>query len=175
MLLRIITSWQMLLKSLKYKSMNSKQLQQIIREEIRNVLKEAGESAAPFYYMQFNGTVQPMGPSVDDPSGKDRSNRVSRGPLNKPADVLNVRRFPKNSWKEMGIYKMMINKKPGYVLISADNRSKWAIIPVDAKFNASVTSGKKENYHYSYKMAFDAVTSAKEKGEQITPEEFLKG
>jgi hypothetical protein len=154
--------------------MNSKQLQQIIREEIQNVLKEVGESAAPFYYMQFNGTVQPLGPTKEDPTGRDRSDRVSRGPLNKPTDVLSVRRFPKNSWKEMDIYKMMINKKPGYVLISADNRSKWAIIPVDAKFNASVTSGD-ENYRYSYKIAFDAVTSAKEKGEQITPEEFLKG
>lgn len=152
--------------------MNSKQLKQIIREEIRNVLKEAGD-ASKYHYMLFNGTVQPMGPSATDPTGEDRSNRVSRGPLNTPADVLKVRRFPKNSWKEMDIYKFMINTKPGYVLISADNRSKWAIIPNNAKFNASVTSGNKENYHYSYKIAFDAVTSAREKGEQITPEEFL--
>jgi len=152
--------------------MNSKQLKQIIREEVQRVLKEGTESAAPFYYMQFNGTVQPMGPTKEDPTGADRSNRVSRGPLNKPTDVLSVRRFPKNSWKEMDIYKMMINKKPGYVLISADRRNRWAIIPVDAKFNASVTSGN-ENYRYSYMIAFDAVTSAKEKGEKITPEEFL--
>jgi hypothetical protein len=151
--------------------MNSKQLKQIIREEIQNVLKEA-EGASKWYYMLFNGTVQPMGPSATDPTGGDRSNRVSRGPLNTPADVLKVRRFPKNSWKEMDIYKFMINKKPGYVLISADNRSKWAIIPVDAKFNASVTSGN-EDYRYSYKIAFDAVTSAKGQGEKITPEEFL--
>jgi len=153
--------------------MKATEFRKLIREEVRKVIKEVGESATPFYYMQFNGTVQPMGPSPTDPTGRDRSDRVSRGPLNKPTDVLNARRFPKNSWKEMDIYKMMINKKPGYVLISADNRSKWAIIPVDARFNASVTSGEKENYHYSYKMAFDAVTTAKEKGQQITPEEFL--
>jgi len=152
--------------------MKATEFRKLIREEVRKALKEIEEPIAPFYYMQFNGTVQPMGPSVDDPTGRDRSDRVSRGPLNKPTDVLNARRFPKNSWKEMDIYKMMINKKPGYVLISADNRSKWAIIPVDAKFNASVTSGN-DNYRYSYKMAFDAVTTAKEKGQQIAPEEFL--
>jgi hypothetical protein len=163
--------------------MKATQLKQIIREEIRKVLKEA-ESASKWYYFQFNGTVQPMGPSSEDPTGKDRSNRVSRGPLDRPTDILNVRRFPKNSWKEMSIYKTTINSKPGYVLISADNRNKWAIIQNDAKLNASITAAatvddkqeRDDRYRYAYKMAFDAVTGYKygeKKDPKITPEEFL--
>ena len=163
--------------------MNTIKLKQIIREEIQNVLREA-EGASKWYYMQFNGTVQPMGPTSEDPTGKDRSNRVSRGPLDNPTDILKVRRFPKNSWKEMDIYKTVINSKPGYVLISADNRNKWAIIQNDAKLNASITAAatvddkqeRDNRYRYAYKMAFDAVTGYKfgdKKDPKITPEEFL--
>ena len=160
--------------------MKLSEFRKLIREEIRKVVNEA-EQTGNYYYMQFNGTMQPMGPTAVDPTGRDRSNRVSRGPLNTPTDILTVRRFPKNSWKEMGIYKVVINSKPGYVLISADNRNKWAIIQTDAKFNASVTAATNTHaeqeinnrYRYSYKMAFDAVTSAEQKGEKITPEEFM--
>lgn len=148
-------------------------------------IREVEQSIAPYYYFQFNGVMQPMGPTAEDPTGRDRSDRVSRGPLNKPADILNVRRFPKNSWKEMTIYKTMINSKPGYVLISADDRNKWAIIQTDAKFNASITAAatvddeqeRRDRYHYAYRMAFDAVTGYKygeKKDPKITPEEFLK-
>ena len=166
--------------------MKASEFRKLIREEVRKVLKEIEEPIAPYYYMQFNGTVQPMGPTSEDPTGRDRSDRVSRGPLNKPADILNVRRFPKNSWKEMDIYKTMINSKPGYVLISADNRNKWAIIQTDAKFNASVTAAatvddkqeRDNRYRYAYKMAFDAVTgytNGNKKDPKITPQEFLGG
>ncbi len=161
--------------------MRLSEFRKLIREEVRKVVNEV-EQTGKYYYMQFNGTMQPMGPTAVDPTGKDRSNRVSRGPLNKPTDILNVRRFPKNSWREMSVYNIMINSKPGYVLISADNRNKWAIIQTDEKFNASVTAAANTDdeqeinnrYRYSYKMAFDAVTSAAQKGEKITPEEFGK-
>jgi hypothetical protein len=160
--------------------MKLSEFRKLIREEVRRVINEV-EQTGKYYYMQFNGTMQPMGPTAVDPTGRDRSDRVSRGPLNTPTDILNVRRFPKNSWKEMGIYKILINSKPGYVLISADKRNKWAIIQTDEKFNASVTAAANTDdeqeinnrYRYSYKMAFDAVTSAEQKGEKIAPEEFM--
>ena len=160
--------------------MNVRELRQLIREEISKVVNE-NEQTGNYYYMQFNGTMQPMGPTAVDPTGRDRSDRVSRGPLNTPTDILNVRRFPKNSWKEMDIYEVPINSKPGYVLISKDKRNKWAIIQTDEKFNTSVTAAENTDdeqeinnlYRYSYKMAFDAVTSAEQNGEKITPEEFL--
>jgi len=161
--------------------MKVSEFRKLIREEVRRVVNEV-EQTGKYYYMQFNGTMQPMGPTAVDPTGKDRSDRVSRGPLNKPTDILNVRRFPKNSWKEMDIYEVLINSKPGYVLISKDKRNKWAIIQTDEKFNASVTAAANtedeqeinNRYRYSYKMAFDAVTSAEQTGEKITPEEFGK-
>ena len=62
--------------------MKASEFRKLIREEVRKVLKEIEEPIAPYYYFQFNGVMQPMGPTAEDPTGRDRSDRVSRGPLN---------------------------------------------------------------------------------------------